>query len=310
MKRLPYILIIIVLFAFYGCDTNMLESLADDSSNMADIEAAQIALNDGDYDEVISLIGGEYDASAPDSQVARLLASAYMGKAGIDLTYLIENADSTDGDSFDAVAAALSLEITGQSQPASFVEAAPEAVESTDPKYITITSIADLLDNLENAQDILETLVNYYTAGSGSPQNDDVVQQGMASALHFIMTIGHCVSEIAPGNAPINKYAYREIFPEGAAWASDLDDLAAYIDSEGDILSSLITDLGNVSSAVTVLIATVGGDEDIADEFNDFLRELLGLDDSAGQSAIEAAIQGYTGSLVADFISSQLLEYN
>ena len=44
---------------------------------MAAIKAAQIALNDGDYDEVISLIGGEYDPSAPDSQVARLLASAY-----------------------------------------------------------------------------------------------------------------------------------------------------------------------------------------------------------------------------------------
>jgi hypothetical protein len=310
MKKLRYVLIFIILLAFCGCDSNLLDSLADDSSEAATIEAAQIALNDGNYDEVISLIGDDYDPSAPDSQVARILASAYMGKAGIDLTYLIENADSTDGDSFDAIAAALSIEATSQAQASSFVQASPEALASTDPTYITFTSIEDLLANLETAQDILETLVDYYTDGNLTPQNDDVVQLGMASALHFIMKIGHCAGEVVVSNVPINKYAYRELFPLDDDWVSLLDDLAAYVDSDQEIITSLIADLRNVSSAVSVLIATIGGDEDITDEFNDFLRELLGLDEGADETALSAAIAGYSGSSISDFISNSLLAYN
>jgi len=310
MKKQRYILIAVILLALYGCDSNLLESLADDSSEAANIEAAQIALNDGDYDEVISLIGDDYDPSEPDSQVARLLASAYMGKAGIDLTYLIENADSTDDDSFDAIAAALSVEVTSQMQPSSFIEAAPEAAASTDPKYIAITSIENLLENLVIAQDILETLVDYYTDGNLSPQDDDVVQLGIASALHFIMKIGYCAGEVVVSNAPVNKYAYQELFPQDDEWPALLNDLAAYIDSDQEIIDSLVADLRNVSSALRVLIATIGGDEDLSDEFNDFLRELLGLDDSADEDAISAAINGYSGSMISDFISNQLLGYN
>ena len=310
MKRLRYILIFAILLALYGCNSNLLDSLADDSSEAAKIEAAQIALNDGDYDEVISLIGDDYDPSAPDSQVARILASAYMGKAGIDLTYLIENADSTDGDSFDAIAAALSIEVTPQAQPSSFVQASPEAEASSDPRYIAIDSIQDLLLNLEHAQDILENLVNYYTEGNLSPEDDDVVQLGMASALHFILEIGHCIGEVAVSNAPINKYAYQGIFPQDEDWQSLLDDLAAYIDSDQEIITSLTADLTNISTALRVLIATIGGDEDITDEFNDFLRELLGLDESADENAISTAISEYSGSIISNFVSTRLLAYN
>ena len=309
MENLRYVLIFFILLAFYGCDSNMLDSLADDSSEAATIEAAQIALNDGDYDEVISLIGDDYDPSAPDSQIARILASAYMGKAGIDLTYLIENADSTDDDSFDAIAAALSIEITPQAQPSSFVQASPEAEASSDPRYIALTSIEDLLLNLQTAQNILETLVDYYTDDNLSPENNDIVQLGMASALHFIMKIGHCTGEVVVSNAPINKYAYREIFPP-EDFISLLDDLETYIDDDPQIITSLITDLRNVSSALTVLIATIGMDEDIADEFNDFLREILGLDESADETALSTAITGLSGSNIRVFINNRLLTYN
>ena len=309
MENLRCVLIFFILLAFYGCDSNMLDSLADDSSEAATIEAAQIALNDGDYDEVISLIGDDYDPSAPDSQIARILASAYMGKAGIDLTYLIENADSTDDDSFDAIAAALSIEITPQAQPSSFVQASPEAEASSDPRYIALTSIEDLLLNLQTAQNILETLVDYYTDDNLSPENNDIVQLGMASALHFIMKIGHCTGEVVVSNAPINKYAYREIFPP-EDFISLLDDLETYIDDDPQIITSLITDLRNVSSALTVLIATIGMDEDIADEFNDFLREILGLDENADETALSTAITGLSGSNIRVFINNRLLTYN
>ncbi len=71
-----------------------------------------MALDDGNYQEAIDILEPGYDRSNPDPAAARVLASAYMGKAGIDLTYIIENAsDDHDDESFDAIASALCLDI-------------------------------------------------------------------------------------------------------------------------------------------------------------------------------------------------------
>jgi hypothetical protein len=307
MRRKTYLLIIAILFAFYGCDSNMLESIADDSSDAADIEEATIALNDGDYDEAISLLEGKFDPASPDLEVGRILASAYMGKAGIDLTYIIENSDSGGDDSFDSIASALSVEVTSQAQAASFVQAKAES--STDPRFIVLLTMYDLLTNLENAQAILLALVDYYTGNNLTVQDDDVVQMGMASALHFIMKIGYCVGDFMDYNAPINKYAYREVFPQDEAWLTLLGNLATYMDSHSEIILSLQEDLANVYAAVLVLITNNGADDDVADEFNDFMRELLGLSDSAGQAEILSAIDDFDGSRLAEYIETELLGY-
>jgi hypothetical protein len=308
MRRKTYLLIIAILFAFYGCDSNMLESIADDSSDAADIEEATIALNDGDYDEAISLLEGKFDPASPDLEVGRILASAYMGKAGIDLTYIIENSDSGGDDSFDSIASALSVEVTSQAQAASFVQAKAES--STDPRFIVLLTMYDLLTNLENAQAILLALVDYYTGNNLTVQDDDVVQLGMASALHFIMKIGYCAGASRDYNAPVNKYAYQEVFPQAEDWTTLLSNLAAYIDSHSEIVLSLQEDLANVYAAVLVLITNNGADDDVADEFNDFMREILGLSDSASQAEILSEIDNFDGSMLADYIANELLEYN
>jgi hypothetical protein len=308
MRRKTYLFIIPILFAIYGCDSNMLESVADDSSDAAYIEEATIALNDGNYDEAISLLEGKFDPASPDTEVGRILASAYMGKAGIDLTYIIENSDSGGNDSFDSIASALSLQLTSQAQAASFVQAKAES--STDPKFIVSSSLATLMSNLEDAQEVLLALVDYYTGNNLTAQDDDVVQLGMASALHFIMKIGYCAGDFRNYNAPVNKYAYQEVFPQDEDWPTLLNNLAAYIDSHSEIVLSLQEDLANVYEAVLVLITNNGTDDDVADEFNDFMRELLGLSDSAGQAEILSAIDTFDGSMLADYIANELLEYN
>ncbi|MEA2102608.1 MAG: hypothetical protein U9P80_08575, partial [Thermodesulfobacteriota bacterium] len=112
MKRLIPVFVVFLMILI-GCDSNMLESLGDDSSREANLEEAQMALDDGNYDEAISILAPGYNPNAPDPVVARVLASAYMGKAGIDLTYLIENAGNSgsDGGAFDTIASALSVDV-------------------------------------------------------------------------------------------------------------------------------------------------------------------------------------------------------
>lgn len=308
MRRITYLLLIVILFAFYGCDSNMLGSIANDSSDAAVIEEATIALNDGNYDEAIDLLEGKFDPASPDPEVGRILASAYMGKAGIDLTYIIENSESGGDDSFDSIASALSLEVTSQAQAASFVQAKAEA--STDPRFIVTSSVATLLTYLADSQEILNALVDYYTDNNITAHDDDVVQLGMASALHFIMQIGYCAGDSRNYNTPVNKYAYQEVFPDDQDWVTLLIALAAYIDSHSDVILSLQEDLSNVYAAVVVLITNNGADDDVADEFNDFMRELLGLSDSAGQNEILAAIDNLDGSMITNYIANELLEYN
>jgi len=300
------IVMIIVVLLFFGCDSNVLDPIANDSNTDADIEEARIALNDGDYDDAISLMAGKYNASQPDLEVSRILASAYMGKAGVDLTYIIENADTGDSDNFDAIASALNLETTDaalQSSSSMFYKGS----SSTEPKYITYASIASLLDNLEKAKGILDTINDYAQSINMEPEDDDVVQLGMASALHFITKVGEAVSTVTGYNIPLNKYAYREIFSVDNDEQTILNNLETYLDENPDIVSSLIGDLTNVYSAVTTLIDVIGADEDLSNDFDDFMRELLGLDSNASRVVIEAAIQQYTGKKITQFIQNELL---
>ena len=47
---------VILLMAIMGCESNMLEPLADDSSKEANLEEAKMDLDDGNYDSAISAL--------------------------------------------------------------------------------------------------------------------------------------------------------------------------------------------------------------------------------------------------------------
>ena len=59
------------------------------------------------YDEAILSLTEVYTTTALDRDVAHLLASAYMGKAGIDLTDFISYIDLEDADAFDSISSML-----------------------------------------------------------------------------------------------------------------------------------------------------------------------------------------------------------
>lgn len=268
-----------------GCgDNNMLESVSDDSSKAADIEAAKMSLDDGNYQEAIDILEPGYDESNPDLEVTRILASAYMGKAGIDLTYILENAADDNDDSFDVITSALSLDIIEE----------PSQEDPDNPaKYISLSSVQAFLESLETAKAYLEAAVDLY----GS--DDDKVQLGMASVIHFILKVGCEAAAVNEGNnIPINKAAYQEVFPVDT-WESDLDTLAGRVPPGGDVADALQDDLTYLSDAVDVLTARMDPDEDFEEDFREFLTEILG----------GSSIEDFDGQEVADYIETYLLGY-
>jgi hypothetical protein len=80
-------------------DQNLFESLADDNTAEAKVESAKIAIDDGNYTGAIAILQGmcgtNPSAVTCDAETASLLASAYSGRAGLDVFELIENAVNT-----------------------------------------------------------------------------------------------------------------------------------------------------------------------------------------------------------------------
>ncbi len=286
MKKIVLFLSLGILLCLAGCGSNMLEALSDDSSHKAKFEEARMALDDGNYQEAIDILASSYDASNPDPEAVRILASAYMGLAGIDLTYILENSEESDGDSFDTIASALSLTVTGQ---------------NTEARFITAGSADELLANLEQAQDYLDDLLVYYDGQGLTPNQDDIVQMGMASAMHFIIQMGAAASDVTDNDIPLNKDAYRETFPDDPDLDTLLSDFADHLDDPGnETISSLREDLEQVSNAVNTLVEVQGPDEDLAEEFDEFLTELLG----------GGSIDTFSGQRAAAYVDSKLLGYN
>lgn len=100
---LPIFLFLSLLFSSMsvGCG-NIFEDMADDSTEEARLEEAQMALDKGDYTTAVNMLLSLCGLSANDptagnatcdNATVSLLASAYMGRAGIDLIKIIDTAD-------------------------------------------------------------------------------------------------------------------------------------------------------------------------------------------------------------------------
>jgi hypothetical protein len=90
----------LVAGALAACgDQNLFESLADDDTASAKIESAKIANDNGDFTQAIAILQGlcgtSTTAPACDAETASLLASAYAGRAGLNVFDLIENSVDT-----------------------------------------------------------------------------------------------------------------------------------------------------------------------------------------------------------------------
>lgn len=86
-----------------GCGgKGVFESLAEDDTKEAKVETAKMALDDGDYDLAIATMAslcGATNAPTCEPELISLYASAYAGKAGLNVFDLISGAGSQSGGS-------------------------------------------------------------------------------------------------------------------------------------------------------------------------------------------------------------------
>lgn len=311
MKKLICLVIPFVFLFFYGCESNVMDPVADDSSTAADLEEAKIALDDGNYDKSIRLMENHYDADNPDPEVARVLSSAYMGKAGVDLTYIIEFSGAENQQSYDVIANALAHETTADMNKSSEALTAAavmgnEESQINGPRYIDQEIIAGLLTAMSAAKATLQDLMDYFTENDLLPEDDDTVKLGMASALDFIMKVSEAVVEITGTNAPINSAAYAQVFSTADPDIL-LDNLESYLSLHPEITGILIDDLINVKNAIVVMIDIIGADEDITDDFDQFIRNILGLDNFT--PVTDTIIREHlTAQRIVEFVRTELID--
>jgi tetratricopeptide (TPR) repeat protein len=103
-RRLWPFLLLLALFAAALAGCNAFEGQADGNSREARLEAARIAMDRGDYETAVPLLQA-LDAAWPgDAEISRALASAYAGRAGLDLLGLAaQAAAAADNASLSAI---------------------------------------------------------------------------------------------------------------------------------------------------------------------------------------------------------------
>ncbi|HXK48394.1 MAG TPA: hypothetical protein PLT09_13180 [Deltaproteobacteria bacterium] len=289
---------IVLIFLFIaGCSNDSIfEGMSQNSSHDATIEEAALALDKGDYDTVVSDLASIYTTSSVDPQVGRLLASAYMGQTGVDITCLIAHSTSSGLDPLDAMASLLS---------------SADITTTNDQDYIDGTLMSDYLNAIIDAKDVLELLVDY-----GKASDDDVIQLGIASAVHFVLYIGNQTADALnktldyadtskqdPGSVPVpmNCPAYQYYYSggDGYSWSrvdsSDYEKTAA-----SGSATSYQQDLLNISRAVIAFSNAYPGENSMKGSLNAFLSSALGVD--ADSDITDDLIMTYTSDGVNAYV--------
>jgi len=289
---------IVLIFLFIaGCSNDSIfEGMSQNSSHDATIEEAALALDEGDYDTVVSDLASIYTTAAIDPQVGRLLASAYMGQTGVDLTSLITHSTGSGIDPLDAMTSMLS---------------SADITTTDDQDYIDGTLMSDYLNAIIDAKDVLELLVEY-----GKAAEDDVIQLGIASAVHFILYIGNQTADALnktldyadaskqdPGSVPVpmNCAAYQYYYSggDGYSWSrvdsSDYEKTAA-----SGSTTSYQQDLLNISRAVIAFSNAYPGENSMKVSLNAFLSSALGVD--ADSDITDDLIMTYTSDGVNAYV--------
>ncbi|MGC9325348.1 MAG: hypothetical protein ACP5G0_11435 [Desulfomonilia bacterium] len=297
MKRRITTVLLLLLIILSNCSSDSaFEGLSNDSSEAADLEKAALAIDDADYETAITILSDRFNEDSPDPDVARLLASAYMGKAGIDAITLLENSTDQTYSAFDYFSTSLDLEPVPEFEGAtcSAEDRTVLIIDTTDnyyALYIDWDCVSDLIELLTTAQDILRNLDQ-----SGASTDDDKIKLGIISAAHFILSVGKAVTiqifsrydyvyqRIAPGEGPvpINKDAYR-IYQIPASFLSvyDWSKLTPNAFVEKDETGKEIfpksyqQDMIDLKNAVDAFIAANPEQSEICDRIETLLLEVL-----------------------------------
>jgi len=316
----------ILMLSFFSCSNDsVFEGLSDDSSMEATLEQAAIDLDDGNYEEVINSLAGIYTTTALNPEVARLLVSGYMGKAGIDVTNFIFYSADEEADNFDSIEETLSLYLAPEDEDEDDDEPACNAADRTvliidgDGVFIEGYCIEEMIEYLNNAKEII---LDLQSAELDTPE--DYIQLGLTSAVHYVFIIGNATADALnntldfslvenqkPGlvPAPINKEAYGQYKSASSSdyewnhnWSrvdpSDFDEQ----DDDGDGLTRYQEDLINVKDAIHAIDQAISQPNEIRDELEEFLREVLSM--PTGEITDDTIIETVTSTGIFEYIDN------
>ncbi len=236
------------IFALTGCEGNVFEGLADDSSYEARLDEAMIALDDGDYAKAKSILT-ELNADYPnDPTILQYLSNASAGLAGIDTFNLLEI-----------------IEQINDNPNAGSIDMIGQMLGDADG-VITANEITEDLSNINDAIDALEAI--------DDPTDDQIVQLGLLSINRAVLTIGDVIADdqnlTGTETITLTEEEISALYP-GATEPDFTDELTG-----NDRLTTLSTDLQNINDSIETINTISGQDSqnDLSENFDDFSDEM------------------------------------
>jgi hypothetical protein len=310
VMRKTYVLFLFLFFLSACSKDSVFQGISRDSGYDAKIEDAAIALDNSQYDSVIASLAVIYNTTAPDPAMGRLLASAYMGNAWLDVNYFVAGTAATNADSFDVLAAMIH-----SSDSAMNTRDGQRLIGHDDNNQTDAVIVTDLIDYSTKAKTALQALVQYDLA-----TEDDIIQLGIASAAHFIYYLGSktadamnvtlsyvTVSEQKPGlvPVPINTAAYAYYRTSSVTdfkydWARVSP--ASFIDKTATGTPSYQEDLINIHQAVLAFAESYPKPNEMRDNLDALLHSALGK--SSDVTITDALIMKYTTKGVYTYVQT------
>ncbi|MBI5179498.1 MAG: hypothetical protein HZA04_09615 [Nitrospinae bacterium] len=221
----------LMLLPLAACGSNAFDSLADKNSDAAKKEAAQMAIDSGDYASAISILAASCPGNiCPDQKTGQQLAAAYMGQAGLnvmDLAKIADQATSSSATNADFTTITKSLSYTSTSA----------------------TAIANAVATLQ---------ANPPASGASTDQkNDYYMQLGVASATSAIVQIGTATSGFDANGIPTSCNGNCTTTPPTIS-ASTATNVATSLVSASTSLANISTGSNNTASqAVNDLVNNI-----------------------------------------------------
>lgn len=213
----------------------------DEDSFESKLEEAKIAVDDGNYDKAVNILGGMTGKA-----VLEVLASAYAGQAGIDTFEILSEVDNDDG------AGDGSIDLIGK------------MLGAGEGNTLTCDEIDFKLSKIDLAKSVLIDSVG----GTENLDNDGKTKLAIYSFVDFVLIIGKVVCKKTGGGSAV-ALTEKGIHDLGITFvAGDVAgiDLGAGVDPVGRINE----DIDNVNQGITAL----GGSNDLAEEFIAFLQDV------------------------------------
>ena len=264
-------LLLVFLLAACG-DGNVFEGASYDDSYQARRDDAEIALDDGDFNEARGILL-DLKADYPNrEEVCELLSNAYAGLAGFDAFHYLENI--SDDSELEEAADSGSIDMVGKI-------IGDENGQLSDTEVETKLNYLDLA--IYGGTDGGDEYEGFY-ACVAEPNDSQTTQLGLLAVVHSALTIADLtLLDLTESSLLLTEAGLRDLYQSEIADYSDVD-----ADPLRHAMDRLNTNLDYISNSVVVLDEK-NPDNDINEAFSDFVYDLDpdgdGLDENGNDLA-------------------------